>query len=62
MALGVMDGKDVQRGRAHVEVAGPGLAGALALAGAALFTGAALIVAAAEQPARLALENGAMLT
>ena len=62
MTSGVMDVVDGQLGRAHARSEGAGLAGALAVAGAALFTGAALVIAAAEQPARLALENGAMLT
>ena len=38
------------------------LAGQLALIAAALFTGAALYVSACEQPARLHLEDGALLT
>jgi len=38
------------------------LAGQLALIAAALFTGAALYVSACEQPARLHLDNGALLT
>ena len=38
------------------------LAGQLALIAAALFTGAALYVSACEQPARLDLEDGALLT
>ena len=38
------------------------LAGQLALIAAALFTGAALYVSACEQPARLHLEDGAVLT
>jgi len=38
------------------------LAGQLALIAAALFTGAALYVSACEQPARLHLDDGALLT
>ena len=38
------------------------LAGQLALIAGALFTGAALYVSACEQPARLHLEDGALLT
>jgi hypothetical protein len=38
------------------------LAGQLALVAAALFTGAALYVSACEQPARLHLDDGALLT
>jgi hypothetical protein len=38
------------------------LAGQLALIAAALFTGAALYVSTCEQPARLHLEDGALLT
>jgi hypothetical protein len=38
------------------------LAGQLALIDAALFTGAALYVSACEQPARLHLDDGALLT
>jgi hypothetical protein len=38
------------------------LTGQLALIAAALFTGAALYVSACEQPARLHLEDGALLT
>jgi Domain of unknown function (DUF1772) len=38
------------------------LAGQLALIAAALFTGAALYVGACEQPARLQLDDGALLT
>ena len=38
------------------------LAGQLALIAAALFTGAALYVSVCEQPARLHLEDGALLT
>ena len=38
------------------------LAGQIALIAAALFTGAALYVSACEQPARLHLDDGALLT